>query len=275
MNNDDFDSFERAGWVGRAAAYQRGFARITAHTIPFLLDAAKVTADTHVLDVGCGPGIVTSAAVDRAADVVAVDADPEMAALAGAENPSVPVHVAVLPTLPFADNTFDAVVGNFVINHTGDPAATLTTLRRVLKPGAHLALTCWTYPAMRANGVFTEAVEAAGVHHPDDVPAGSPMSQHAQQAPFGELLTSAGYRDVRVDVLSWIHRVDPHAWWTDILAGTCVNAAVITRQDELTQARIKREYLRIVKEYATPEGQVALPAVALLASGVAPTGDGG
>jgi SAM-dependent methyltransferase len=267
VNADDFDAFERAGWTGRATAYQRGFAQMTAYTVPFLLDTAKVAAGTYVLDISCGPGVVTAQAVARDAVVTAVDADPEMVALTRAHHPD--VHVAVLPDLPFPDETFDAVVGNFVINHTGDPAVTLTALRRVLRPGGRLALTCWTYPAMRANGVFAEAVEAAGVLYPDDVPAGSPMSQFAEQDLFGELVSSCGYADVRVDVLSWIHRVDPERWWVDILAGTCVNAAVITRQDEATQTRIKQEYLRIVAQYATPQGQVDLPAVALLATGTA------
>jgi hypothetical protein len=123
---------------------------------------------------------------------------------------------------------------------------------------------------MRANGVFTEAVEAAGVAYPADVPAGSPMSQFAKQDAFADLVSSGGYLDVNVDVVSWTHRVDPDQWWTDILAGTCVNAAVITRQDEPTQARIRQEYERIVAEYAVPGGDVVLPAVALLAAGTAP-----
>jgi hypothetical protein len=61
--------------------------------------------------------------------------------------------------------------------------------------------------------------------------------------------------------------VDPDVWWDDVLAGTCVNAAVITRQDPATQDRIKQEYLRLVAEYAVPGGEVELPAVALLGAG--------
>ena len=38
----DFDAYERGLWAGRAAAYERGFARLTAHTAPALLDAATV-----------------------------------------------------------------------------------------------------------------------------------------------------------------------------------------------------------------------------------------
>ena len=52
----DFDAYERRLWAGRATAYERGFARLTAHTAGALLDAAGVTAQTRLLDVGTGPG---------------------------------------------------------------------------------------------------------------------------------------------------------------------------------------------------------------------------
>jgi hypothetical protein len=100
----------------------------------------------------------------------------------------------------------------------------------------------------------------------------SPFSPFAEQGMFAGLLTSAGCADVAVEVLRWTHRVDPEAWWLDVLAGTCVNAAVITRQDTATIERIKQEYHRIVSGYAVPGGQVELPAVALLATAAEPVG---
>ena len=79
----DFDAYERRLWAGRAAAYERGFARLTAHTAGALLDAAGVEAGTRVLDVGTGPGVVAGTAAGtaaaRRAQVTAVDAEPSMA----------------------------------------------------------------------------------------------------------------------------------------------------------------------------------------------------
>lgn len=86
----DFDSYERELWAGRAPAYERGFARLTAHAAGPLLDAAGAGPDTRVLDVGTGPGVV-----------------------------------AVLPDLPLPGGEFDAVTGNFVIHATGDPAGSI------------------------------------------------------------------------------------------------------------------------------------------------------
>jgi ubiquinone/menaquinone biosynthesis C-methylase UbiE len=142
----DFDSYARRLWAGRADAYEHGFARLTVHAVGALLDAARVGTGTRVLDVGTGPGVVAGAAVARGARVTAVDAEPSMAEAAARNVPGLDVRVAVLPDLPLPAAGFDAVTGNFVIHATGDPAAVLAQLRRVLRAGGRLALTCWSEP---------------------------------------------------------------------------------------------------------------------------------
>ena len=47
---------------------------------------------------------------------------------------------ASLPTLPFADETFDLVTCFLVMPHVPDDRAALTELTRVLKPGGTLAI---------------------------------------------------------------------------------------------------------------------------------------
>src|SRR5207244_2043473 len=71
---------------------------------------------------------------------------------------------------PLPDAAFDAVTGNFAINHAGHPAAGLAELRRVLRPGGRLALTCWSDPPSPALGLAREAIEAVGVPWPQDIP---------------------------------------------------------------------------------------------------------
>jgi ubiquinone/menaquinone biosynthesis C-methylase UbiE len=107
----DFDAYERMLWAGRAAAYERGLARLTAHTAAALLDAAGVEAGTRVLDVGTGPGVVAGTAAARGAQVTAVDAEPSMAEAAAHNVPGLDVRVASLPDLPLPDGAFDAVTG--------------------------------------------------------------------------------------------------------------------------------------------------------------------
>jgi len=266
-----FDAFERQGWTGRSKAYQAGFARMTAHTVAPLLDAAGVGAGTVVLDVGTGPGTVAAAALARGAKVTAVDASPEMAAHAAEACPGAEVRVAVLPELPFPDASFDAVVGNFVINHLGDPAAGLAELRRVLRPGGMLALTCWDAgDAMRATAVFGEAVAESGIPYPDDLPsAGSFLADtNNRAAAFCGLLAESGFTDEWTRRVRWEHRVDRDEWWDAVVAGTPITGSVIARQPASVAASIKRLYQAKVAPHAEPgPGRtVALPAVAVLAA---------
>jgi SAM-dependent methyltransferase len=263
----DFDAYERKIWAGRAAAYQRGFARLTAHTAEALLDAAGAEAGTRLLDVGTGPGVVAGAAVARGARVTAVDAEPSMAEAAARNVPGLDVRVAVLPDLPLDDGEFDAVTGNFVINAVGDPAIVLAELGRVLRPGGRLALTCWSDPRPPALSIAAEAIEAAGVPWPEDVPA-SPFDEYSSPGAFEALLTGTGFAEAEAHQLSWEHRVDPEEWWEDVYrSGVGSNGVVIGRQDSATVARIKTEFDRLIARYAVDAGQVALPAVAVLASG--------
>jgi SAM-dependent methyltransferase len=262
----DFDAYERKIWTGRAGAYERGFARLTAHTAPALLDAAGVGTGTRLLDVGTGPGVVAGAAVARGAQVTAVDAEPSMAEAAARNVPGLDVRVAVLPDLPLNDGEFDAVTGNFVINLVGDPAAALAELARVLRLGGRLALTCWSYPPSPAQNIAAQAIEAAGVPWPDDVPV-SPFRLYSSPGAFEALLDGTGFARAAARKLSWEHRVDPEEWWRDVyLSGVTSNGVVIGRQDSATVARIKTEFDRLAAPYAVDGGQVALPAVAVLAS---------
>jgi SAM-dependent methyltransferase len=263
----DFDAYERELWAGRAEAYQRGFARLTAHTARALLDAAGVGVGVRLLDVGTGPGVIARAAVARGAQVTAVDAEPSMAEAAARNVPGLDVRVAVLPDLPLGDGEFDAVTGNFVINAMGDPPAVLAELRRVLRVGGRLALTCWSYPPPPALGVAADAIAAAGVPWPEDVPL-PPFRAYSSPGAFAALLAGAGFAGAAARELSWEHRVDPGRWWEEVyLSNVGSNGVVIGRQDSATVARIKDEFDRLVAAYAVGEGKVALPAVAVLASG--------
>lgn len=261
----DFDAYERELWSGRAEAYGRGFARMTAHMAPLLLDAVGARPGIDLLDVGTGPGVVAREAVARGARVHAVDAEPGMLELARSNVPGLDATHAILPDLPFPDGCFDAITGNFVINHVGEPPAALAELRRVLRPGGRISLTTWMYPGHRAGEVYNEALEEAGVAWPDDVPA-SPFRAYGERDAFGEVLRSAEFGEVRVERVNWTHTVDPEDWWAGPRDGVGSNGLVLRRHDAATVARVKAAYDRVVAPYATPEGLIALPAQALQAT---------
>ena len=114
------------------------------------LDALDIDATgKRVLDVGCGPGnLLVALSTDLPEFLIGVDVDMTFLAFGRSQiqkrnNPpsEVPTLIrAALPTLPFADATFDLVTCFLVMPHVPDDRVALTELARVLRPGGTLAI---------------------------------------------------------------------------------------------------------------------------------------
>lgn len=85
-----------------------------------------------MLDVGCGNGDFLALMRDAGWDVVGVEPDATAAQFAR-ELRAIPVVSGVLEDAGFADQTFDVVVLNHVIEHVFDPVAVLRECGRVTK----------------------------------------------------------------------------------------------------------------------------------------------
>src|SRR5437763_3355304 len=98
-----------------------------------MADLAGVEAGQRVLDVGCGPGALTSELVARvgAESVSAVDPSESFVAAAKARNPGVDVRLATAEELPFPDASFDAALAQLVVHFMADPRAGIAEMRRV------------------------------------------------------------------------------------------------------------------------------------------------
>lgn len=261
----EFDAYERLLWAGRAADYERVFLQLSRRMAEPLLDAVDAGPGIRLLDVGTGPGPVAAAAVARGAQVTAVDADPEMVALAARNVPDARVREGVLPDLDLPYGEYNAVVGNFVINHVGEPDKVVAALRRHLRDGGRLALTCWHQPHTVGNALVRRALEKVGASWPDDLPV-PPFTELGEPGPFAALLESAGLQAVRVEEVQWDHFADPEEWWPKPGIGT--QGVVLSRLDTATQAAAKAAYDEMVAGMASVDGRIALPVCALLAVGI-------
>ncbi|RKN37179.1 class I SAM-dependent methyltransferase [Streptomyces hoynatensis] len=265
-----FDEAERRAWAGRAAAYAGSFARLCAHTVPWLLDVAEVREGTRLLDVGTGPGGVAVAACGRGARVTAVDAEPGMAELAARAAPAAAVLRAALPRLPFADGAFDAVVGNFVLNHVGRPRAALGELRRVTRPGGRVAVTVWASPGGAGQALLGRAVAAAGVARPAHLPTLAP-EEDFPRTPQGltGLLNEARLTGAACELVGWDHRTTREEWWSGPAAGVATVGQILAGAPAAAVARIRAAFEALSEEFTARDGTLALPHVALLAWGTA------
>jgi ubiquinone/menaquinone biosynthesis C-methylase UbiE len=93
----------------------------------------------RILDVACGPGVVTAAIAPRAASVVAFDATEQMlekakarCAKAGLRN--VEFRCGDAEKLPSQDAQFDGLVTRLAVHHFANPQRAFDEMFRVLRP---------------------------------------------------------------------------------------------------------------------------------------------
>lgn len=157
---DLFVPAEFASWAPRVAA------------------AAKIGPGDRVLDVACGTGVLArhvAGIVEDARRVAGIDPSANMLAIAREIAPDVAWHLGTAEALPFADETFDAVVSQFGLMFFTDRTVGLRELRRVLRPGGRMAVAVWdTLEHTPAYATLIEMLE--------DVVG--PSSADALRAPF-------------------------------------------------------------------------------------------
>jgi SAM-dependent methyltransferase len=113
-----------------------------------LCEAVDIRSGQRVLDVAAGNGNATLAAARRFAEVTSTD---YVGALlergrerAAADRLSVTFREADAENLPFADNSFDAVLSTFGVMFTPDQAQAAREMMRVCRPGGRIGMANWT-----------------------------------------------------------------------------------------------------------------------------------
>jgi ubiquinone/menaquinone biosynthesis C-methylase UbiE len=103
-----------------------------------------------VVDVGCGTGTLAIALATDGADVVGVDGDAEVLALARAKPgaDAVQWRKGLATALPLASASADRVVMSLLLHHldAGAKRAALAEAVRVLRPGGRLHVADWGRP---------------------------------------------------------------------------------------------------------------------------------
>jgi ArsR family transcriptional regulator len=106
---------------------------------------AGVAEGARVADLGTGTGRMLAGLLERAAQVIAVDASPVLLEQARRRVQTerldgVDLRLGDLEHLPLSDGEVDTVVANMVLHHAPEPARALLEIRRVLCPGGTVLL---------------------------------------------------------------------------------------------------------------------------------------
>lgn len=267
-----FREFERDGWNTVGRDYRDSFAYLTARAIDPLLDAARVSDGTRLLDLACGPGELCAVAVARGAKVTGFDLSSTMVEEARKRVPEATFREGDAAALPFPDGLFDAVTCGFGMLHFAEPDRALAEIRRVLAPGGRVGFTVWDDPERAVTfGLVLKAVERHG--NPDvGLPPGPPFFRFADPVAAKQALIDAGFDHPEVATLSIVHRIGSTDELVDLfLRGGVRTRALLMAQTPEALIAIRRAVAAAAEGYRR-DGMLELPAPAVLSSAVRPMG---
>jgi SAM-dependent methyltransferase len=271
-----FARFEREFWDRTGPIYSEGFGPITSQTVPYLLKVLGLPPATGaasagapaptLLDVACGPGLITAALAGSGVTVVGADLSTAMLKVARQLNPGARFEQADAEALPFPDESFDAVSCNFGMLHFGDPPSAIGSAARVLRRGGRYAYAVWDTPDRNpALSIIMTAVKpyVAGTVMPE----GPPYFRYADRATGQEALERAGLIDVRVEAVPMTWPIRSAATFLGYFREGGARIGEVLRQlTAEAAARVEADVAAALAAYGSP-GEYTVPTAAVVFSG--------
>lgn len=199
-----------------AEAYDRFVGRYGSPLAAALVDFAGIAPGMRALDVGCGPGALTGALVERlgADSVRAADPSEPFVAACRERFPSVEVVVAQAEALPYSDDEFDAALSQLVVNFMADAEVGVAEMARVTRSGGVIAGAVWDYAGeMTLLRAFWDSAREVD---PDGAAADEgAVMRWCGEGDLAELWQRAGLADVRFGALTVRAAYDDFEdlWW--------------------------------------------------------------
>jgi SAM-dependent methyltransferase len=220
-----------------ADAYDRFMGRYSSLLASPMADLARVGSGSRVLDVGCGPGALTTELVRRAgaASVAAVDPSGPFIAAVRTRLPGVDARVAPAESLPFADDTFDAALAQLVVHFMKDPVGGIREMARVTRPGGTVVACVWDQLGSGPTTLFWRAARDLDPSVEDEANRAGIREGHLAQ-----LFRSAGLRDVEASEL-WIKLplASFESWWGPFELGVGPIGVYAARLDEAHRIAVR------------------------------------
>jgi SAM-dependent methyltransferase len=214
-----------------ADAYLQFMGRYSQPLAEQFVNLVGVRRGERVLDMGCGPGVLTAPLVSRCGDgsVAAVDPSPPFVAAAAARFPGVDVRKAAAEGLPYDDDTFDAALAQLVVHFMTDPVSGLREMGRVTRPGGTVSANVWDNAGMSGPlSVFWRAV-----HEVDPAASGEAHLAGSREGHLAELADEAGVAHVRSTSLTVrIPFASFEDWWRPYLLGVGPSGAYVASLDD-------------------------------------------
>ena len=235
-----------------AEAYDRFMGRYSVQLAAQMADLAGVKHGQRVVDVGCGPGALTTELVARvgADSVAAVDPSESFAEAVALRLPGVEVRRAAAEELPFEADTFDAALAQLVVHFMDDPVRGLTEMVRVTRPDGVVAACVWDHAGERTPlAPFWRAARELDPGLEDESGYAGGREGHLR-----ELFTAAGLHDIEDTVMPvHVEHASFDEWWEPFTFGVGPAGVYLTGLAPERQAELRARCLEQLGEPFTLE----------------------
>jgi SAM-dependent methyltransferase len=223
-----------------ADAYDRFMGRYSGPLAPVFAAFAGIGPAQRVLDVGCGPGALTThllQGVGLGTDAVAaIDPSEHFVNAARARHPGLDVRRGSAEALPFDDAVFDVAAAQLVVHFMADPVAGLGEMRRVTREHGVVAACVWDHEG--GGGPLSVFWKAAAAVDPTVV--GEADLAGAREGHLAALLRAAGLGDVESALLSvTVEHATFDEWWEPYTLGVGPAGAHVARLAPDQQAELR------------------------------------
>ncbi len=269
---DNYRKESRVRWGAQARGWSAQAERMAAVTMPvsvWMVDALELQPGHEVLELAAGTGEVGFLAAEQIAPggtLISSDFVPEMitAAQARAERlgiTNVRFRQIDAESIDQPAASLDGVLCRWGYMLMADGEAALRETRRVLRPGARVALAAWTSPTENpwASIPMRELVDRGHVEPPDpDAPG---QFGWARPGIIADRLEGAGFGEHEVDTVDFAMTYDSFDDW--IATSRDLGSRLRDTLDGLDAAE-RDDVLGAVREQALPfveeDGSLVLPA---------------
>ena len=271
--SDDVRQQSRVRWTATAQGWGKRADQLRRATMPvssWMVDAVGPQPGDTLLELAAGPGdtgFLAAELILPGGTLICSDFVPEMLTVAqerakafGLDNVRFK-QIDAETGIDIEAASIDGVLCRWGYMLMADPVTALAQTRRVLKPGARLALAAWTGPdenpwsALPARELIRRGLE----ERPDpDAPG---QFAWAPEGVIGERLEDAGFVDYEVAAVDFtISYASLEDWWASTSDLSMRFADATRGMDEATRAEIQAALGEAAAPFMDGDGAIALPA---------------
>lgn len=246
------------------ATYDAFMGRYSTQLAPALATAAGVTAGQSAVEVGCGPGALTTrlVALLGVEHVHACDPSPSFVASCAERHPGLDVRLGRAEAIPFPDDQADHALAQLVLHFVSEPEQAAREMARVVRPDGAVSACVWDFDdGMEMLRLFWDAALALDPEAPDE----ARTMRFGRPGEIAELFATVGLVDIdesTIAVASTYRDVDE--LWNGFLAGVGPAGTYCLGLTDDGRGRLRRE---LVERLGSPTGPFTLGAVARCAVG--------